>query len=49
MFDRRVIRGNTYAIQHEGGNAQAEAIRIQKAQQSEKYKREKQKQYRGIL
>ena len=33
MFDRRVIRGNTYAVQTESSNAQTEAQRLHLAQQ----------------
>ncbi len=46
MFDRRVIRGNTYALQHQGTNAQVEAERIRQSQLVERKRKEKQRQAR---
>jgi hypothetical protein len=46
MFDRRVIRGNTYAAQHVAVNAHAEAERIQQAQLEERRKKEKMQRMR---
>lgn len=46
MFDRRVVRGNTYAAQHVAVNAHAEADRIHQAQLAERRRREKMKRLR---
>ena len=47
MFDRRVIRGNTYSIQNETSNAQSEAERIRQQHQLEKRKKEKMRNKAG--